>query len=497
MLEVIQVTVNVKGLVTAASNVTITPAFGSVTGGTAGSVIFSNGTNLAQDNDNFLWDATNKRLGIGTNAPATLFHARITTDQNFIISGLVNGVDGVTIYSINNALDALKSFEVFSSTTIFGMGGNVGIGIANPSQKLQIIGDAIMISNTVADNTTKFSTWVTPSYDSDEEPTVLLFAANIAGVINTVNYGGGSGSYNSTQRLFFWTGSTINELSGTQRMLIDENGIVTLATGGLIWSTDNTYDIGVSGATRPRTGYFGTSVVTPVIELGATDTTLARVSAGVISVEGITIADISSAQTLTNKTIDEAIISGTPDAEGELGRDTTQKALNSYNNGVLGTIPKVILVGTGTETLTNTTSASLQNFTSIYTIPADFFVVNKVLRATFMVELVTGVNSITSLITLKIGSVTVSTTNTSNRSDSLTVGHSLQFLIVCKSVGGSGTLSTMQITPWGAAGENRTNQPVTIDTTVTNTLNLAVTWSGTGTPAETLEQQAWILEELN
>src|SRR3990167_523453 len=72
-----QVTVNVKGLVTAASNVTITPAFGSVTGGTAGSVIFSNGTNLAQDNDNFLWDATNKRLGIGTNAPATLFHARI------------------------------------------------------------------------------------------------------------------------------------------------------------------------------------------------------------------------------------------------------------------------------------------------------------------------------------------------------------------------------------------------------------------------------------
>ncbi len=33
--------------------------------------------------------------------------------------------------------------------------------------------------------------------------------------------------------------------------------------GNLIF-TDNTYDIGASGATRPRTGYFGTSVVAPV-----------------------------------------------------------------------------------------------------------------------------------------------------------------------------------------------------------------------------------------
>jgi hypothetical protein len=35
------------------------------------------------------------------------------------------------------------------------------------------------------------------------------------------------------------------------------------ATWNLIWPSDNTFDIGASGATRPRTGYFGTSVVTP------------------------------------------------------------------------------------------------------------------------------------------------------------------------------------------------------------------------------------------
>jgi hypothetical protein len=36
-------------------------------------------------------------------------------------------------------------------------------------------------------------------------------------------------------------------------------------TSNLIF-TDNTYDIGASGATRPRTGYFGTSVITPLID---------------------------------------------------------------------------------------------------------------------------------------------------------------------------------------------------------------------------------------
>ena len=37
---------------------------------TSGSVLFSNGTTIAQDNTNFFWDNTNKRLGIGTASPA-------------------------------------------------------------------------------------------------------------------------------------------------------------------------------------------------------------------------------------------------------------------------------------------------------------------------------------------------------------------------------------------------------------------------------------------
>lgn len=42
---------------------------GTVTGGTDGSALFIGSGQLQQDNTNYYWDNTNKRLGIGTNAP--------------------------------------------------------------------------------------------------------------------------------------------------------------------------------------------------------------------------------------------------------------------------------------------------------------------------------------------------------------------------------------------------------------------------------------------
>lgn len=43
-------------------------------------------------------------------------------------------------------------------------------------------------------------------------------------------------------------------------------------TGALLFSADNTIDVGASGATRPRTGYYGTSIITPLI-IGGSGTT--------------------------------------------------------------------------------------------------------------------------------------------------------------------------------------------------------------------------------
>jgi hypothetical protein len=50
---------------------------GAVTSATAGSVLFAaTGPVLAQDNATFFWDNTNKRLGIGTNAPVSVLHVK-------------------------------------------------------------------------------------------------------------------------------------------------------------------------------------------------------------------------------------------------------------------------------------------------------------------------------------------------------------------------------------------------------------------------------------
>lgn len=63
----------------------------------------------------------------------------------------------------------------------------------------------------------------------------------------------------------------------------------------------------VSAGTGTAPAYSANPQVT-TIELGAaSDTTLARVSAGVISVEGVTIPTISSTNTLTNKTVTDGI----------------------------------------------------------------------------------------------------------------------------------------------------------------------------------------------
>lgn len=53
----------------------------TVTGATAGSILFAGTSSiLAQDNTNFFWDNSNKRLGVGTNAPTE--EIDLTRDQN-------------------------------------------------------------------------------------------------------------------------------------------------------------------------------------------------------------------------------------------------------------------------------------------------------------------------------------------------------------------------------------------------------------------------------
>lgn len=60
---------------------------------TAGSVIFSNGTNLTEDNANFKWDNVNKRLGIGTSSPTARLHLPSESDGIIAKIGRFDFVD--------------------------------------------------------------------------------------------------------------------------------------------------------------------------------------------------------------------------------------------------------------------------------------------------------------------------------------------------------------------------------------------------------------------
>jgi len=90
------------------------------------------------------------------------------------------------------------------------------------------------------------------------------------GTANQVQYLNGSkllvGSANMT---FNGTTLTVAGFSNTGNEIIGTNTSNTLVVNSLVNSsllfTDNTYDIGASGATRPRTLYLGTSLVTPSI----------------------------------------------------------------------------------------------------------------------------------------------------------------------------------------------------------------------------------------
>ena len=85
---------------------------------TSGSVLFSNGSTIAQDNANLFWDDTNNRLGIGTNTPVTSAKVQIdSTTQGFLPprmtttqkNAIASPAEGLVVY--DSTLQSLSNYN--------------------------------------------------------------------------------------------------------------------------------------------------------------------------------------------------------------------------------------------------------------------------------------------------------------------------------------------------------------------------------------------------
>lgn len=138
-------------------------------------------------------------------------------------------------------------------------------------------------------------------------------------------------------------GSTTKQWSD---LFLAEGGVINWDNGdATITQTSN--DITVAGITTFGLGT-STALTTGTIELGAaSDTTLARASAGVVTIESVNIVTVSSTDTLTNKTLTAPIMTapvlGTP-ASGTVTNLTGTASINI--NGTVGATTPTTIVGT-------------------------------------------------------------------------------------------------------------------------------------------------------
>lgn len=220
----------------------------------------------------------------------------------------------------------------------------------------------------------------------------------------------------------------------------------------------------------------------------ATDDEVAIVDTSAITTKKATVAEFFT----------KRVIAGTPAAAGELGRDATQLAPNWYDNGQLGTIPKVIAAGVGTQTLTNSVTTD-QDFTSIYTLPANSLFTNKIYKVTVMIETVTGTSTATLGFYLKLGATKVVTTSANDITNSTTRSAIFTYYIFGRAAPGAAANVSSSFIIGGmfiGGSTNVTNQPVALATNGALNITLGIVYSATGS-TDTVELQGWLVEELN
>jgi len=147
------------------------------------------------------------------------------------------------------------------------------------------------------------------------------------------------------------TGSSLSAASGTQRV------VVTSQTSGTMTASATDADLTFDASTN-------TLAVGGNLELGhATDTTISRVSAGRIAVEGVNVVTTSSTDTLTNKTLTSPLLTAPVETLNAAGNTGVAQTLTLAN----GNFVTSTLTGncTFTFSMTGVNSSNAYSFTLV------------------------------------------------------------------------------------------------------------------------------------
>jgi hypothetical protein len=174
-------------------------------------------------------------VGIGTSNPLESLHVVSNTSGQGIRFERTSATSGRYTFGLTSGGDfQIDETGVAGRLRIAKTTGNIGIGTTNPSSPLHISKSTVpqlRISSNETNSTRKNALIGLTSYTTAEEVFCMMYADTNTGANNELNIGGGTSAVNSASMIRFYTSSSVNTTTGTERMRI-------LPTGGITFNGD-------------------------------------------------------------------------------------------------------------------------------------------------------------------------------------------------------------------------------------------------------------------